>query len=582
MLRNTLARPSDYRQRCSMSEIWKRWEGQIIGQKYQLRQYVGSTDHSAVFSAEYRDPEPRKAAVKFLSADIPQAEKVLADWKNAQELNHPNLLKIYSVGRCKIEDMELLYAAMEYAEENLAEILPHRALTTDEAREIVGTVSNVLVYLHGNNLTHGHIKPSNILAIGDQIKLASDTVQALNGQRDLGRERDAYDAPELPSSSYAPPADVWSLGVTLVEALTQQPAFLPFNENAEPVIPTNVREPFREIARHALRRNANSRWSSAEIADHLNPAPARSAQAARAAAAASAASSASASSVAVATRTLMPTPRASSSTKTEPTSPLSVPLSQEPAVPLGQRLASPPPVSRAPIPPPPLPRMETGSARKQTIVLPNYVVPLFAAVLVVVAAMVLPKILHRGTQTAAVVTPPPAVSAPAPTADTSASTNSPDATEPAPTQPAKSEAAPVSHSDDRPPQRASSSAPASATLHSSDSGASAMPQAAKASPGRGEVLDQILPRPSSGALATVQGTVRVLVRVHVDPAGNVSQATLENGGPSRYFADKSLEAARGWVFSPPDSDGHSQPSQWLIRFEYTSSGIKAYPNQVSP
>ena len=564
-----------------MSEIWKRWEGQIIGQKYQLRQYVGSTDHSAVFSAEYHDPELRKAAVKFLSADIPQAEKVLADWKNAQELNHPNLLKIYSVGRCKIEDMELLYAAMEYAEENLAEILPHRALTTDEAREIVGTVSNVLVYLHGNNLTHGHIKPSNILAIGDQIKLASDTVQALNGQRDLGRERDAYDAPEIPSSSYAPPADVWSLGVTLVEALTQQPAFLPFNENAEPVIPTNVREPFREIARHALRRNANSRWSSAEIADHLNPAPARSAQTARAAAAASAASSASASSVAVATATLMPTPRASSSTKTEPTSPLSVPLSQEPAVPLGQRLASPPPVSRAPIPPPPLPRMETGSARKQTIVLPNYVVPLFAAVLVVVAAIVLPKILHRGTQTAAVVTPTPAVSAPAPTTDTSASTNSPEAT-PAPKQPAKSEAAPVGHSDDRPPQRASSSAPASATLHSSDSGASATPQAAKASPGRGEVLDQILPRPSSSALATVQGTVRVLVRVHVDPAGNVSQATLENGGPSRYFADKSLEAARGWVFSPPDSDGHSQPSQWLIRFEYTSSGIKAYPNQVSP
>jgi TonB family protein len=563
-----------------MSEIWKRWEGQIIGQKYQLRQYVGSTDHSAVFSAEYRDPEPRKAAVKFLSADIPQAEQVLADWKNAQELNHPNLLKIYAVGRCKIEDMELLYAAMEYAEENLAEILPHRALTPEEAREIVGTVSEVLVYLHSNNLTHGHIKPSNILAIGDQIKLASDTVQALNGQRDLGRERDAYDAPEVPSSAYAPPADVWSLGVTLVEALTQQPAFLPFNENAEPVIPTGVREPFREIARHALRRNANARWTSTEIADHLNPARARSAQAARVAAAAGATSAASGSSVAVATTTLTPIPLSSSSTKTDPTSPLSVPLSQEPAVPLAKRLASPPPVSRAPIPPPPLPRMETGSARKQTIVLPNYVVPLFAAVLVVVGAIVLPKILHRRTGTAALVTPTPAVSAPAP--DTSASTNSTDATEPAAKQPAKSEAAPVSRPDDRPPQHTAPAPTAPATLRSTDSAASAAPQAAKASPGRGEVLDQILPRPSSSALATVQGTVRVLVKVHVDPAGNVSQATLENGGPSRYFADKSLEAARGWVFSPPDSDGHSQPSQWLIRFEFTSSGIKAYPAQVDP
>jgi TonB family protein len=226
--------------------------------------------------------------------------------------------------------------------------------------------------------------------------------------------------------------------------------------------------------------------------------------------------------------------------------------------------------------------METGSAQRQTIVLPNYVVPLFAAVLVVVAAIVLPKILHRGTQTAAVVAPTPAVSAPAAAPDTSASTNAPDAAEPAPKQPAKSEAAPVSHSEDRPPQSSSSNAPASATLRSSDSAASATPQAAKASPGRGEVLDQILPRPSSSALATVQGTVRVLVRVHVDPAGNVSQAALENAGPSRYFADKALEAARGWVFSPADSDGHSQPSQWLIRFEFTSSGVKAYPTQVNP
>jgi TonB family protein len=96
------------------------------------------------------------------------------------------------------------------------------------------------------------------------------------------------------------------------------------------------------------------------------------------------------------------------------------------------------------------------------------------------------------------------------------------------------------------------------------------------------VLDQVMPRLGSDALASIDGTVRVVVRVHVDAAGNVSQATLEKPGPSKYFAQKSLEAARGWVFLSPGVDGHSQDSEWLIRFDFTRSGANAYPKQVSP
>ena len=243
-----------------MSAIWKRWEGQVIDHKYQLRHFLGSTDHSAVFLAEFRDPGPRKAAVKFLSANLPDSDQVLEDWKAAQQLSHPNLLPIYSTGRCQIEDMDLVFAAMEYADENLSEILPHRALTTEEAREMLGVVVDVLVFLHSKKLTHGHVKPSNIVAIGDQLKLTSDTIQPLAEAREMRRQRDAYDAPEIPASAYSPAADIWSLGVTLVETLTQQPAFLPFNEHAEPVISPSLREPFREIAGHSLLRNPKSRF----------------------------------------------------------------------------------------------------------------------------------------------------------------------------------------------------------------------------------------------------------------------------------------------------------------------------------
>lgn len=601
-----------------MSEIWKRWEGQVVDHKYQLRQFLGSTDHSAAFYAEFRDPESRKATVKFLSADVPHAEQILADWKSAQQLSHPHLIRIYAVGRCKIEEMELLYAAMEYAEENLAEFLPHRALTTDEARDMLTAVVDVLGYLHTKKLTHGHIKPSNILAIGDLLKVASDTIQPLNELREMRRERDAYDAPEIPSLPYTPAADIWSLGVTLVEALAQQPAVLPFDENADPVIPPIVHEPFLDIARHALRRNAKLRWTSAEIAARLDPAAASGApdpekspavpektavdtapeKAAVAIASTSSATSSAPSAVAAAAPPSSATPTAPSS-KSVAVSPLSVPLSKEPAIPLSKQPTVPDPtaVARPPMPLPPLPREPASSKPRQAIVLPNYVVPLIAAVVVLVAIIALPKILHRSTESAAsnstASAPPATTTTPGPAAANPRSSTS----QPQPMAKPKPPALPKSlpsgsakpaasvtsaQASTTTPTIPPAPAPESATLRSPDTTISPSPKTASALPGRGEVLDQVMPRPGSAAMATIQGTVRVVVKVQVDAAGNVSQSLLESPGPSKYFANLAVEAAHGWVFNSPEVDGRSVPSEWLIRFEFTPSGVRAYPRQISP
>jgi TonB family protein len=96
------------------------------------------------------------------------------------------------------------------------------------------------------------------------------------------------------------------------------------------------------------------------------------------------------------------------------------------------------------------------------------------------------------------------------------------------------------------------------------------------------VLEQVLPDASAKALATIHGVVRVSVRVQVDPTGNVSEAALDSAGPSRYFADLALQAARRWQFTSPEVGGHSVPSEWLIRFHFTPSGPKAIPTQTAP
>jgi serine/threonine protein kinase len=559
-----------------MSDVWKRWEGQVADHKYQLQHYLGSTDHSVVFLAEFREPEPCQAAIKFISADLANAEQQLAAWNNAAQLSHPSLIRLFCSGRCKIEDMELLYVAMECAEENLGQILPQRALTAEETREMLGGVADVLVYLHGKNLTHGHVKPSNILAIGERLKLSSDTILPAAEVREMSRERTAYDAPEIPASPYTPAADVWSLGATVVEALTQLPAILPFNEQAEPLIPVAVQGPFLEIARNALRRDPKLRWSIAQVAEQLNPAPA-SAKASVAVASALASAAPSPAAIAV------------SAPVSPSLSPVTVPLSKEPAVPLAKLPSAPvgqPAVARPPVrsaPPEPT----------QAVTLPSYVVPVFAAAFVLVAAIALPKILrHREESAASTVASAMSPESANAAADLSGSSATP-ADAPAKQPPAKASknvAPDVAAKSNAPGHSAqvearpvaASPAPAPAVLRSSEAAPSSTPKTSSAPLGRGEALDQVLPRASGKALATIQGTVHVGVKVHVDAAGNVSEAALEAHGPSRYFADLSLKAARGWVFSPPEIDGRSVPSEWMIQFYFTQSGARAVPQQLAP
>jgi serine/threonine protein kinase len=553
-----------------MSEMWNKWIGQVVDHKYQLQQYLGTTDHSVVFLAEFHDPEVRQAAIKFVSAGFSESEQQIATWKEAAQLSHPHLIRIYGAGACKIEDMDLLYVAMEYAEENLGQVLPHRALVAEETKEMLSSIVDALMYLHDRDLVHGHVKPSNVLASGELLKLSSDALSTAGEVREMRRERSAYDAPELPAAPYTPAADVWSLGVTLLEALTQQPAVLPFNENADPVIPPTVRDPYLEIAQHTLRRNPRLRWSIGQLAEQLNPAAAEAkAVAAVAGARVSGAIGSTAAGV-MAMPTTRPTP-------TPPAvSPLSVPLSQEPAIPLGksQRVAG---VETEVTP---APEAEEGFAPRQSVALPNYVIPLFAGALLVIALIVLPFALRRGAKpdSNGVTSTTAANSTPAASGQLSSSAGSvqPPETLPAAKSttnpPAKTATPPATVTPTPPPVAPRNVEPTVSTkAKSSDSAL-----------GEGEALDQVAPAASAKALSTIHGTVRVGVKVHVDPAGRVTDATLDSTGPSRYFADLSLKAARQWVFTAPVADGRSAPSAWKIQFNYTQSGVQMSSEQVTP
>jgi TonB family protein len=255
-----------------MSEAWKQWEGQAVNGKFRLRQYLGGSDHSAVFLTELGEQEPQKAAIKLIPTHPESAELQLSRWDLAAKLSHPHLMRLFQTGRCQLANLDLLYVVMEYAEENLSQILPHRPLTPAEAQDMLAPVLDGLAYVHGKGLVHGHLKPANIMAVDDQLKISSDGLCGVGESSGGLGNPSVYDPPETASGVISPAADIWSLGMTVVEVLTQRLPAWEGPEQAEPVLPETLPALFLEIAQHCLCRDPQRRWTVADIAARLQPA----------------------------------------------------------------------------------------------------------------------------------------------------------------------------------------------------------------------------------------------------------------------------------------------------------------------
>ncbi len=247
---------------------WKNWQGTIDG-KFPLRQWLGGSDHSAVFLTE-RPGQSQKFAIKLIVDDT-RADRQLARWKAAAQLSHPHLIHVYEAGRCRRETTALLYLVMDYAEEDLGQILPQRALTPGEVTDMLPPLLDALAYLHGRGLAHGRVKPSNIQATGEQLKLSADSIASFGEPSPENRVRDIYDAPETGEGVISATGDIWSVGVTLMAALTQNVS-LDVNGPRDPEPPATIPPPFRGIARECLHLDPKRRCSLDDIQARLQPA----------------------------------------------------------------------------------------------------------------------------------------------------------------------------------------------------------------------------------------------------------------------------------------------------------------------
>ncbi len=255
-----------------MAMEWKQFQGQTVNDKYELSALLGESSpgevqETSVFLTYLDSTRAHKAAIKLFPIEEVKTENLFGSWSVARELEHPHLLRLLDFGEWTYHGRVLAFAVMEFTEENLSMILPSRALTADETCEMLGPILEGLAYIHEKNLVHGHVKPSNILVVDEVVKLSSDGISSSSNRAML--KVDPHLAPEAARGALSPASDVWSLGVTLIEALTQhRPVQL---SNGGVSVPASIPMPFRNIAENCLRLDPRQRPTIAEIQRQLNP-----------------------------------------------------------------------------------------------------------------------------------------------------------------------------------------------------------------------------------------------------------------------------------------------------------------------
>jgi TonB family protein len=256
-----------------MTEVWAKWEGQVINGVFPLRRFLGASDHSAVFLTEYKAQNLPNAALKLVPAIPALAQAQLAHWTTAATLAHPHLIRLLEAGRCQLGDLEFIFVVMEYAEQTLSQILQQRALTAGEVREMLLPTLSALAFLHSKNLVHGQLKPSNMLAVNDQLKLAGDTVRPAGESTANIAKSSVYDPPEAKDHSFSAAGDIWGLGMTMVEALTQHLPSWPDGKSETASFPAALPATFVAIVRQCLDRNPAGRPTVDDVEAQINPAP---------------------------------------------------------------------------------------------------------------------------------------------------------------------------------------------------------------------------------------------------------------------------------------------------------------------
>ncbi|MEV4149927.1 protein kinase [Amycolatopsis sp. NPDC049691] len=259
----------------------------LLAGRYEVGRLVGSGGTARVYRA-YDLRLQREVAVKIYDRDAVALDqrRRLREMSIQGSITHPGVVALLDSGT----EHGRTYLVMQLVEgENLAERLLAGPLPAAEVTELADGLAEALAHVHARRVVHRDLKPANVFLsadgplIGDfGIAHALDTTHITGTGVVPGTA--AYLAPEQVGGERAgPPADVYALGLILLECVTgrrEYPGTMVEAAMARLTRPPRIPDGLPPSLAHTLRRMTRSepadRPTAAEVRELLHgPVPTR-------------------------------------------------------------------------------------------------------------------------------------------------------------------------------------------------------------------------------------------------------------------------------------------------------------------
>src|SRR5689334_22608331 len=199
-----------------------------LADEYEIIEELGRGGMAMVYRARDRQLE-REVAVKVLpfslAFDTEFVERFQREARTAAQLEHPNIIPIYRVGRSG----RVIYFVMKFLRGgSLSTVLHERKkLTPPEIRRLLLEAGSALGYAAQRGIVHRDIKPDNIMfdEFGQSLLTDFGIAKAASGQKLTGTGMSIgtphYMSPEQArAQSIDGRSDIYSLGVVAYQCLT--------------------------------------------------------------------------------------------------------------------------------------------------------------------------------------------------------------------------------------------------------------------------------------------------------------------------------------------------------------------------
>ena len=276
-------------------------QGAVLDGRYRIGELLGQGGMATVYRA-HDEMLGRDVAIKLFptTPDVEEAERHRAEMRLLARLSHPGLVTLHDAGSALAGGhLPQTYLVMELVDgPTLSTLIGTGPLSATHAARVGRQLAEALATVHDAGVVHRDIKPANVLLVGREVAAVEDPDAALTTGpivklADFGIARHAdgarltmtgttlgtamYLAPEQAAGRpVGPPADVYALGLVLLECLTGAKPFsgtlvevASVRLNSDPAIPQELPSAWRALLAEMTSREATERPTMADAAVRL-------------------------------------------------------------------------------------------------------------------------------------------------------------------------------------------------------------------------------------------------------------------------------------------------------------------------